>query len=539
MATSNWTTLEANANSGTTTYSHTGLAPGTTRHYRVSAINTNGAGTPSNVDDATTNNAPAFPGSTAARSVAENTAAGQDVGAVLTATDADSDTLTYTLEGADAAAFDIVTTSGSAQIRTKAGVTYDHEAKSTYTVIVKADDSKGGTATVTVTITLTDVNEPPGVPAAPSVTATPGSGTSLDVSWTAPANTGPAIASYDLQYREGASGSFTAGPQDVIGTSAAIASLAPSTSYEVQVRATNAEGDSDWSPSGPGQTNNSAGALEVPAGWSLTPTALAAGDQFRLVFLSSASRGPRDTAIAPLQHLHPKPRRGRPRRHPGLQRGLQGGRLHRRHRRPRQHLHHLHHDRQGRPHLLARRHQGRRRVRGFLRRFPGTTRANDKNESGTDGPDTSMTAGRPITGCKHDGTEKISGSSFALGSTDIVTIGRPNSFASGSGPLSSSSAVEPLATRPMYGLSALFQVAAAVVVNNPATGAPTITGTAQVGQALTAVTTAIMDDDGLTTPGYTYQWIRVATDTTETNIASAMASTYTLVTGRTWARRSR
>ena len=68
------------------------------------------------------------------------------------------------------------------------------------------------------------------------------------------------------------------------------------------------------------------------------------------------------------------------------------------------------------------------------------------------------------------------------------------------------------------------------MVNSPATGALTITGTAQVGQTLTAVTTAIMDGDGLTTPGYTYQWIRVATDNTETNIAMATASTYTLVT---------
>ena len=67
------------------------------------------------------------------------------------------------------------------------------------------------------------------------------------------------------------------------------------------------------------------------------------------------------------------------------------------------------------------------------------------------------------------------------------------------------------------------------VTNTPATGAPTITGTAQVGQTLTAGTTAIMDADGLTTPSYTYQWIRVATDNTETNIASATASTYTLV----------
>ena len=50
--------------------------------------------------------------------------------------------------------------------------------------------------------------------------------------------------------------------------------------------------------------------------------------------------------------------------------------------------------------------------------------------------------------------------------------------------------------------------------NTPATGAPTITGTAEVGQTLTAATTAIMDDDGLINVRYTYQWIRVATDTT-------------------------
>ena len=164
------------------------------------------------------NNPPAFSADTAARSVAENTAAGQNVGAALTATDADSDTLTYTLEGTDAASFDIV--SGSGQIRTRTGVPYNHEAKSTHTVVVKADDGNGGTDTVTVTITVTDVDEPPGQPAAPSVSATAGSTTSLDVTWTAPTNTGPAIASYDLQYRAGTSGNFTNGPQNVTGTSA-------------------------------------------------------------------------------------------------------------------------------------------------------------------------------------------------------------------------------------------------------------------------------------------------------------------------------
>ena len=63
--------------------------------------------------------------------------------------------------------------------------------------------------------------------------------------------------------------------------------------------------------------------------------------------------------------------------------------------------------------------------------------------------------------------------------------------------------------------------------NTPATGAPTITGTAQVGETLTASTTGIADANGLTSPNYTYQWIRV--DGTEADIASANSSTYILV----------
>ena len=202
-----------------------------------------------------TNNAPVFSSTTADRTVAENTAAGQNVGANLTATDADGDTLTYTLEGTDAASFDLDTTStaGSARIQTKSGVTYNHEVKSSYSVTVKADDATDSD-TIAVTITITDVTEAPGRPAAPMVSATSGSTTSLDVSWTAPTNTGPDIDHYDLRYREGTSGSWTNGPQDVTGTSAAIGSLMANTSYQVQVRATSDEGDSQRSPSGSGTT---------------------------------------------------------------------------------------------------------------------------------------------------------------------------------------------------------------------------------------------------------------------------------------------
>ena len=207
------------------------------------------------------NNAPTFPSSTAARSVAENTAAGQDIGGVLTATDSDGDTLTYTLEGTDAFFFDIVTTADpAAQIRTKTGVTYNHEARSTYTVIVKADDTKGGTATVTVTITVTDVTEPPGQPAAPSVIAIGGLDTVLNVEWEAPVNTGPDIDSYDLRYQKTTESTWTNGPQDQppssLGSGVVLTGLDASTAYRVQVRATNAEGDGDWSPAGTGTTNS-------------------------------------------------------------------------------------------------------------------------------------------------------------------------------------------------------------------------------------------------------------------------------------------
>ena len=60
--------------------------------------------------------------------------------------------------------------------------------------------------------------------------------------------------------------------------------------------------------------------------------------------------------------------------------------------------------------------------------------------------------------------------------------------------------------------------------NTPATGAPTISGTAQVGQALTADTTGISDADGLDNVTYGYQWL----SSKDTEIDGATSSTYTL-----------
>ena len=62
----------------------------------------------------------------------------------------------------------------------------------------------------------------------------------------------------------------------------------------------------------------------------------------------------------------------------------------------------------------------------------------------------------------------------------------------------------------------------------PATGKPTISGTAQVGQTLTANTSGISDEDGLDDVNFSYQWVRVNSDSTETDIADATGFTYTL-----------
>ena len=75
-------------------------------------------------------------------------------------------------------------------------------------------------------------------------------------------------------------------------------------------------------------------------------------------------------------------------------------------------------------------------------------------------------------------------------------------------------------------VSDTFDIVVSAAANTLATGAPTITGTAQVGQTLTAATTGITDADGLTSPTYTYQWIRV--NGTEADIAGENSSTYTL-----------
>ena len=234
----------------------TGLTPGTRYEVQVRAWNAEGhsdwsrSGTGSPNPDVT-NQVPIFSGGPRTFSVVENTvAAGDPIGSPVSAVDPDQETVTHTLEGPDATSFTI--DAGSGQIRATAAL--NHEERSSYSVTVRATDTRGGSATVGVTITVTDVDgEAPATPAAPTVAAA--SSTSLAVSWDAPENTGPPITDYDYRYRETSRSWTEVTNTTITATMVTIPRLTASTSYDVEVRATNAEGTSGWSNSGFGRTN--------------------------------------------------------------------------------------------------------------------------------------------------------------------------------------------------------------------------------------------------------------------------------------------
>ena len=203
------------------------------------------------------NTAPSFTSDTSFEVDENQTAAG-----TVAATDPDSgDEVAYAISGgADASKFDIGETTGVLTFTTPPDYESATDMASTqplndagnneYIVTVRAT---GGTAEramtseQTITVTVTDVDEPPEAPEAPTVRAA--SLTSLAVTWTAPANTGPAITGYDVRYKA-TGGAFTNWNHDSANTTTTITGLIPNRRYYVQVRARNHEGPSDWSESG-------------------------------------------------------------------------------------------------------------------------------------------------------------------------------------------------------------------------------------------------------------------------------------------------
>ncbi len=161
-------------------------------------------------------------------------------------------------------------------------------AETTYQVRVRATNSEGGSpwsnwgvgTTGAVTPPSTPPTPPtataPDAPAVPTVTAL--GTTRLQVTWSAPNDNGAAITDYDVQYRVGSSGGWTDAGYDGTDTTTPVTGLRAATTYQVQVRATNREGTSDWSTAGRGRTDDPAAtapdAPAVPTVTALSPTRL-------------------------------------------------------------------------------------------------------------------------------------------------------------------------------------------------------------------------------------------------------------------------
>ena len=260
-----WTEWNASDDGTDTSTTITGLTEGTEYEVQVRATNDEGdsgwsTGSKTNTQDKNVH--AEFPDLTATRSIAENSAAGTNVGAAVTADDTENHTLYYTLNGTDKDRFNVGLNTG--QITVKTGHVPDYESKTSYSLTVEVSDRKDSDDnadtkiddTIAVTINVTDVSEPP---AAPAITVSANSTTpttKIDVRWTAPDMTGkPAISDYDVQYRLSGDSSWTSHSFTGTGTSTTLTGLTTGKTYEAQVRATNAEGTSGWSDSGTAVTD--------------------------------------------------------------------------------------------------------------------------------------------------------------------------------------------------------------------------------------------------------------------------------------------
>ena len=130
----------------------------------------------------------------------------------------------------------------------------DHEAPedadgdNTYEVIVAANSGPGGgvadrQTTADFSVAIDDVDEAPGSPGAPTVTATR---RQLEFAWDEPDNSGQAIDSYEIRLAERGTSDWTSVTVASVALAYSWQTLEVGTWYEYQVRAINDEGLSNW-----------------------------------------------------------------------------------------------------------------------------------------------------------------------------------------------------------------------------------------------------------------------------------------------------
>ena len=255
-----WLTLRSNTASTATTFTHTGLPPGTTRHYQVSAINGAGTGEPSNVASAMTAAVPGAVRNLSARSTGTNridltwTAPSANAGAPVTG---------YRIE--------VSQTGGAWRVLVantrSAATTYTHMGLSPGTqrfYRVSAINEAGAGAVSNIASATTDAT-PPGVPA--GLTARPQGTDRINLSWSPPGSDG---GSPVTGYRIEASDDGGVRWQTLIADTRSVRTLhsdiglQPSTTRHYRVSAVNAAGTGE--PSGTANATTDAAAPDPPTG---------------------------------------------------------------------------------------------------------------------------------------------------------------------------------------------------------------------------------------------------------------------------------
>ncbi len=289
---STWSNLVANSGSTETTYRHRSLAAGSTRHYRVSAINSQGTGSPSMITNATTvaGNVQTIPSDPTGLTATANGPTRIDLSWTTPANNGGTAITGYRIEVSSDGTTgwaDVVATTETT------GTTYsvmDLLGSTTRYYRVRAINAQGQSLISNITNTTTGAPTAPGVPT--SLTATASGQTIINLSWTAPASNGGALISgYRIEVSTDGGTNFSQLVASQSGTTYSHTGLSPGSTRHYRVRAINSVGSSGWS--------NTANATTGVATFPDAPTELTATDSVQTI-INLSWTAPTNTGGAPI-----------------------------------------------------------------------------------------------------------------------------------------------------------------------------------------------------------------------------------------------
>ena len=249
---SSWEHLLGNTGSAATTYAHRGLDPGTTRYYRVSAINSAGIGAASNVASAATEQAPLpiVTISAVSRSLTEGDAAvfqltrDGDLGNPLFA-DVDISETGDMISGNTPSSVGFPARQNTVTLIVATDNDDTDESSSVITAIVRSGSTYTVGSSAAATVTIADDDDPVDIPGVPTnLSATANGRTAINLAWVAPRNTGNApTTGYRIEVSsDGSSWEHLLGNTGSAATTYAHGGLPPGTTRYYRVSAINSAG---------------------------------------------------------------------------------------------------------------------------------------------------------------------------------------------------------------------------------------------------------------------------------------------------------